>query len=116
MRNEVTGVVSQALPIERGMGQRGPWATAKVVIEYDAGRYKNTLMLECRNNKAEDFAKLQRGQKVTCYYDVTSREYNGRWYHSVNCFDFAVEGAQPQAPAPAAAAPAGGAQNDGDPF
>ncbi len=114
MKNEVTGRITQVLPLERGTGQRGEWLSSKVVIEYESGRYNSTLCLECRNKRAEEFSKLRAGQKVTCYYDVTSREYNGRWYHNVNCFDFVVEGAQ--APAPAAAAPAGGAQNDGDPF
>ena len=103
MKNEVTGVVAQVLPIERGMGQRGPWATAKIVIEYEAGRYTNKLMLECRTNKAEEFARLVRGQRGTFYYDVTSREYNDKWYHNVNCFDWKIEGAPSAAPAAPAA-------------
>lgn len=114
MKNEVKGVISEVLPIERGTGNRGPWVTAKIVIDYEAGRYTNKLMLECRTNKAEEFGKLQRGQKGTFIYDVTSREYNGRWYHSVNCFDWTIEGAQQQAAAPAPA-PAAQPQGD-DPF
>ena len=116
MKNEISGRITQVLPIERGMGQRGPWATAKIVIEYEAGRYTNNLMLECRTNKAEDFAKLRVGQKGTFIYDVTSREYNGKWYHNVNCFDWTIEGAQAQAPAPAANGGGYTPQNDGDPF
>ena len=115
MKNEVVGRITQVLPIERGTGQRGPWATAKIVIEYENGRYNSTLMLECRSNRAEEFAKLRAGQKGRFYYDVTSREYNGKWYHNVNCFDWAIEGAQAAAPAPAASAPAPAAEGP-DPF
>lgn len=117
MKNEVIGRITQVLPLERGTGQRGEWLSAKVVIEYESGRYNSTLCLECRNNRAEEFSKLRAGQKGTFYYDVTSREYNGKWYHNVTCFDWAIEGAQAQAAAPApAAAPAYQPQDSGDPF
>lgn len=91
MKNEVEGRIVQVLPIERGMGQRGPWATAKIVIEYENGRFNNKLMLECRTNRAEEFASLSVGQRGKFAYDVTSREYNNKWYHNVNCFDWKVD-------------------------
>ena len=117
MKNEVEGRITKVLPIERGMGNRGPWATAKIVSEYENGRYTSNLMLECRSNRAEEFAKLRVGQKGKFFYDVSSREYNDKWYHNVTCFDWAIEGAQAQAAAPApAAAPASRPQDSGDPF
>lgn len=117
MKNEVTGRITRVLPLERGTSQRGEWLSAKVVIEYESGRYNSTLCLECRNNRAEEFSKLRAGQKGTFYYDVTSREYNGKWYHNVNCFDWKIEGAAAPAPAPAPApGNNGAASTDGDPF
>lgn len=101
MNNEVTGKVVSVPPAQTGMGQRGPWRRQTVVIEYESGRYTQRLALECSNNKAEEFGRLKEGQIVTIKYDVTSREYNGRFYTTANAFDFSVNGAE-QKPAPSA--------------
>lgn len=101
MNNEVKGRVIAVPPAQTGMGQRGPWRRQTVVIEYEAGRYHQKLALECSNNKAEDFGRLQVGQDVTIKYDVVSREYNGRWFTTANAFDWSVESYQPQYQAPA---------------
>lgn len=90
MNNEVKGKVIAVLPAQTGIGQRGPWRRQTVVIEYENGRYNQTLALECSSSKAEDFGKLQVGQEVTIKYDVTSREYNGRYYTTANAFDWTV--------------------------
>jgi hypothetical protein len=111
MNNEVKGRVVAIPPAQTGMGQRGPWRRQTVVVEYEAGRFNQKLALECSNNKAEAFGNLQIGQMVSIKYDVTSREYNGKWYTSANAFDFSVEGAQQQyqAPSPATAPQSGDA-------
>ena len=107
MKNEVTGRVVAVPPAQTGMGQRGPWVRQTVVVEFENGRYDEKIALECSNSKAEDFGKLKEGQKGTFYYDVTSREYNDRWYTTANCFDWKIEGAS---------APASPAAGDSGPF
>lgn len=95
MKNEIKGIVVSVLPAQKGMGNNGPWCRQTVVIEYESGRYNRKLALECNNNKAEEFGKLQQGQTIVAYYDVTSREYNGKWYTTANVFDWKVEGGRP---------------------
>ena len=115
MDNVIKGRVVAVPPMATGEGQRGAWKRQTVVIEFQDGRYTSKLALD-NSFKADEFAKLRPGQVVTCHYDVTSREYQGRYYHSVTCFEWEVEGAQVAAPvnnnAPAAAEP----QSDGLPF
>jgi hypothetical protein len=91
MNNEIKGRVVSVPPALTGMGQRGPWRRQTVVIEYESGRYTQKLALECSNNKAEDFGKLKVGQLVTIHYDVTSREYNGKYFTTANAFDWKVD-------------------------
>lgn len=98
MNNEVKGKVIAVPPAQTGMGQRGPWCRQTVVIEYENGRYPQKLALECSSSKAEDFGKLLVGQMVTIKYDVTSREYNGRWFTTANAFDWNVNSYQPNIP------------------
>lgn len=91
MNNEVKGKVVAVPPAQTGMSQRGPWIRQTVVIEYENGRYNQKLALECSNAKAEDFGKLRVGQIVTVNYDVTSREYNGKYFTAANAFDWKVD-------------------------
>lgn len=95
MNNEIKGKVVSVPPAHTGMGQRGPWRRQTVVIECESGRYTQKLALECSNNKAEDFGRLRVGDVITANYDVTSREFNGRFYTTANVFDWTVDGAQP---------------------
>lgn len=97
MTNEVKGRVIAVPPAQRGMGQRGPWCRQTVVIEYENGRYPQKLALECGSSKAEDFGKLKVGDIVTIKYDVTSREYQDKYFTTANAFDWTVD----QASAPA---------------
>jgi len=92
MNNEIKGKVIAVPPAQTGMGQRGPWMRQTIVIEYESGRYTQKLALECSNSKAESFSRLSVGQTVKIHYDVTSREYNGRYYTTANAFDFEIEG------------------------
>lgn len=94
MNNEVKGKVIAVPPAQTGTGQRGTWVRQTVVIEYENGRYNQSLALECSNSKAEDFGKLRVGQTVTIKYDVTSRLYNDRWYTTANAFDWKVDNPQ----------------------
>lgn len=93
MTIEFTGKVVAVLPLQQGMGQRGPWARATVAFEVPDGRYTQKIACENTNN-AEQFARLQIGQTVHVKADVSSREYNGKWYSSILCYEFSVQGTQ----------------------
>lgn len=91
MNNTIKGRVIAVPPAKTGIGQRGPWRRQTVVIEYESGRYTQTLALDCSNSKAEDFGRLRVGEIVTIHYDVTSREFNGNYYTTANAFDWESE-------------------------
>lgn len=96
---EIKGKVVANLGVWKGTSKAGKeWAKATVVIEY-GDQYPKKVALDNLKN-AEDFAKLAVGTEGTFHIEVESREFNGRWYTSVNCWKW--ETAQPQlSPAPA---------------
>jgi len=96
MTIEFTGKVSAALPLQQGLGQRGPWARSTVVFEIQEGRYVQKIACE-NTNDAEKFSRLQIGQVVHVRADVSSREYQGKWYTSALCFEFTPQTAQQSA-------------------
>lgn len=102
MTYDLQATVKAVLPVVTGMGQRGPWGKATVVVEFPDGRYNSTLALE-NMNEYEDFAKLRVGQRGTFSVSVTSREWNGRWFTSARCLKWTMEGEK--APAQPISAP-----------
>lgn len=90
MNIEFTGKVHAVLPLRQGVSQRGPWARATVVFEIQNGQYKEYLV--CENaHAAEKFNQLQVGETVKVSANVSSREYNGKWYSSILCTQFEPE-------------------------
>ena len=95
MTIEFTGKVIAVLPLQTGVGQRGPWAIATVAFEITDGRYSTKIA--CENSRdAEAFSRLKVGQQVHVKAVVSSREYQGKWYSRVECWDFSAQGAQAQ--------------------
>ena len=82
---EIKGKVVANLGVWKGTSKAGKeWAKATVVIEY-GDQYPKKVALDNLKN-AEDFAKLAVGTEGTFHIEVESREFNGRWYTSVNCW------------------------------
>lgn len=109
MSFEVKGTVHAVLPKEGGIGKQSgqPWSRQTVVIKWESGngQYQRTNYLALTNAKrAEEFGRLRVGDVITAKVEVTSREYNGKWYHDVNCFSWTLEGSDVAA-APAYSAP-----------
>ena len=49
-------------------------------------------------DKVRDLEKYQVGDKVKISFNLSSREYNGRWYTDVRAWRIEPAGAQPQQP------------------
>ena len=92
---EIKGKIVRVLPLIQGVSARGPWSKATVVIEYQSGNYTKTLALD-NISKAEEFSKLAVGSELTFLFDVSSNEYNGRFYTQCNCFGWNQADSQPQ--------------------
>lgn len=98
---QFTGKVYKVLPTKHGMGQKGPWAIATVVFDLDGEKFPTKVA--CSNSRdAEKFAALQQGQTVKVYADISSREYQEKWFTSLSAWKWDVVGQPaPQVPPPA---------------
>lgn len=94
---EIIGKIIAVPPIDKGVSQRGPWARATVVVEYESGQFPKSIALQ-NSKDAENFAKLSIGQTGKFYFDTKTREYNGKYYTDINCWKWEVQGAQNTAP------------------
>ena len=87
---EIKGKVTAVRPIERGTSARGPWARATIVVEYESGQYPKALAMQNMKD-AEKFGQIVVGQTGTFKIDFKHREYNGRDYTDIICWDWAID-------------------------
>lgn len=87
---EFKGRVTAVMPIERGVGQRGPWARATIVLEYEGGQYPKSIALQ-NSKDAENFARIRVGDTGTFKVDFKTREYNSRVYTDINCWSWNID-------------------------
>ena len=123
---EITGKIVKVLPTLSGQGKNGEWVKNSFVIEWQDSGYKQLLCLEVVG--ADKFEKMKNavkvGYEVLCKFSVSSREWNGKYFTTAQCFYCANIGGQQQhavpnaQPAPQTGIPQDGThvEDDGLPF
>lgn len=91
---QISGTVTTILAIERGVSKGGKdWSKKTFIISFKNRNFENILVLTCK----EDL-QVTLNTKVVCDINLSSREYNGRYYTEAHCWKIAIaEGAQQQA-------------------
>jgi hypothetical protein len=112
---EIKGTITTMQPIQTGISQQGKeWSNQTIVIETE-GEYPKSVALQL-SGKPLDYnkGKLKVGQFITAKFDVSSREYNGKYYTTLGAFNIEIH-TKESAPAPAPA-PAAEEEDDEVPF
>jgi hypothetical protein len=91
---EIQGTITHVLDTRTGSGQKGDWTVYSYVLE-TSGQYPKQIAFEVFN---KDYG-LNIGDTITAQIDLSTREYNGKWYTSVKAYKVDVQGGK-QAPAP----------------
>ena len=108
MALELDGRIARKLPVQQGTSARGAWAKQEFIFEYQEGNFPSQICMNVwGEDKVRDLDKYQVGDKVKIAFNLSSREYNGRWYTDVRAWRIEPAGQQAYAAAaPAAPAPA----------
>lgn len=112
---EITGKVVKLGGLTEGTSARGPWRKQDLIIETDE-QYPKTVCLTCWTNQIDEIQAMTPGQLVKAQIDISSREFNGKWYTDVRVWRFdPVTATAPAAPAAQAAHPTPSAPPAGGP-
>lgn len=116
---EIKGTIIHVLPEASGVSKSGnSWKKREYVLENTEGQYPRKVAFTCFGENADRII-LKAGDKVTMYFDIDSREYNGRWYTDIRCWRCDVENAS-NTPNPTEGAipppPVAGADDEEFPF
>lgn len=83
---EIQGKIIVVLPERSGVSQRGnQWRSISYVLETQ-DQYPKKLAFDVTNDKIDQL-NIQLGEILTVQFDINAREYNGRWFNSVNAWN-----------------------------
>ncbi len=86
MSLKVTGKIQQILKPESGVSRAGKeWQKQEFVIETDE-QYPRKVCFTLFNDKTTLVNDLAEGQEVEVFFNLESREFNGKWYHNINAW------------------------------
>ena len=94
---EIIGKVVRLGALTEGTSARGPWRKQDLIIETEE-QYPRTVCLTCWTNQIDEIQKFAPGQTIKAQIEISSREFNGKWYTDVRVWRFDPVGAD-QAPA-----------------
>ena len=87
MAMELEGKIARKLNVQSGTSARGAWAKQEFIFEYQEGNYPTQVCMNVwGEDKVKDLDKYQVGDKVKVSFNLSSREYNGRWYTDVRAW------------------------------
>ena len=98
---EIIGKVVRLGNLTEGTSARGPWRKQELIIETEE-QDPRTVCLICWTNQIDEIQRFAPGQTIKAQIDLSSREFNGKWYTDVRVWRFDPVGAT----ATPAAAPA----------
>jgi hypothetical protein len=102
---EITGKVVRLGNLTEGTSARGPWRKQDLIIETEE-QYPRTVCLTCWTNQIDEIQKFAPGQSIKAQIEISSREFNGKWYTDVRVWRFDPVGTPAQVPTQAPAQPA----------
>ncbi len=83
---EITGKIIAVLPEQGGTSKTGnEWKKQEYVLEtYD--QYPKKVCFQLFGADRIEQAAIQAGEELTVFFDIDSREYNGRWFTNINAW------------------------------
>ena len=87
MALELEGRIVRKLAVQSGNSARGTWSKQEFIFEYQEGNYPSQVCMNVwGEEKVRDLDKYQTGDRVKVSVNLSSREYNGRWYTDVRAW------------------------------
>ena len=82
----VKGTLIQILNPESGVSKGGKeWTKQDFVIETNE-QYPKKICFTLFGDKSSLISPFGEGQEVDVHFNIESRDFNGKWYHSVTCW------------------------------
>lgn len=98
---ELEGKLVRKLPVQSGRSARGDWSKQEFLLEFQEGNFPSTVVFSVWGaDKVNELAKYSEGSTIKVAFNLSSREYNGKWYTDVRAWRISPAGQAASAPAP----------------
>ncbi|NQY43566.1 MAG: DUF3127 domain-containing protein [Legionellales bacterium] len=95
----VKGRITKILPVENGTSKAGKsWEKQSFVLDTGA-QYSPEVCLSLFGDKVDMLVSYGEGEEVIASFNVSSREFNSKYYHNIDCWRIQPAGGAKQ-PAP----------------
>ena len=85
MELKIVGTIEKLMPIQKGISSTGrEWVKQDIVMSMANGQFVKHFTAAVMGQERIDNFKLRVGDNIVAYLDVDAKEYNGRWYNSIN--------------------------------
>ena len=100
MSLEIKGKITNILDVETGESKAGKSWSKQVFVVDTGAQYNPEVAMEVFGaEKIEQIiAPLSVGQEITASINISSREYNGRYFHNISTWKVTVNGSDAPAP------------------
>ncbi len=106
MALELEGTIIRKLDIQSGESARGKWAKQEFIIEYQEGNFPSQACFNVwGEDRVKEMEKFNIGDLVKVSFNISSREYNSRWYTDLRVWRIEKASAQGAAAQPASQQP-----------
>jgi len=81
---KISGKVIDILELQSGESKNGPWKKQDFILE-TPGKYPRKVCVTQWGDQV-DQNDIKKGEELTAFIDIQSREYNGKWYTDVKAW------------------------------
>lgn len=84
---EIQGKLITKLSEQSGTSGKGDWKKQDAVIE-TLEQYPKKVCITFWSDKVDELKKISDGQVLKVFFDIESREYQGKWYTNLKAWKF----------------------------
>lgn len=102
---EIEGRLAGKLAVQSGRSAKGEWARQDFLLEVQDGNFPSTLCFSLWGaDRVKELEKYSVGDTLKVSFNLSSREYNGKWYTDLRAWRLSgnVQAAPAYTPPPAA--------------
>jgi hypothetical protein len=82
---KITGKLVKKLERETGTAKSGKsWEKMSILIEQSGTEYNKEVVVSFFGDKVKQLRDIQEGSEVSVSINLSSREYNGKYYHNID--------------------------------
>ena len=94
---QIIGKLTTKLPRETGTSKSGKsWEKQSIVIEQAGTEYNKEVVVTFFGDKIKSLRDIEEGSEVNVSINLSSREYNGKYYHNIDGYQFTNQSNNPE--------------------